>query len=78
MSAEKVQLSLDPSVAATMRQRARELAKPVSHYVAELVMRDARDERDALAEAGYRELGAEMLRTAEMFQATDAECLPDY
>ena len=60
MAAEKLNISLDARVAETLRQRAREQAKPVSRYLTELIEADARRHRDALAAEGYRLLGAEM------------------
>lgn len=64
MPTVKLNISLDAEVAQTLRQRAAELRKPASQYLADLIRDDARRQRDELAAAGYRLLSADTATSA--------------
>ena len=59
MPTVKLNISLDAAVAQTLRQRAAELRKPTSQYLADLIRDDARRWQDELAAEGYRVLSAD-------------------
>jgi hypothetical protein len=59
MPTVKLNISLDAEVAQTLRERAAELRKPASHYLADLIRDDVRRQQDELAAEGYRLLAAD-------------------
>jgi hypothetical protein len=61
----KISLSFDTLVAEKLKRRAKELGKPASRYIAQLVEADVRAEQDRLAEEGYRLLSADTASFAE-------------
>jgi hypothetical protein len=76
--AVKMNFSFDAGVAEAIRQRAREQGKPASRYVSDLVERDARQAREDLAAAGYREVAAAAQEFAQAAGPTAAETWPDW
>jgi hypothetical protein len=59
MPTVKLNISLDAEVAQTLRQRAAELRKPASQYLADLIQDDVRRQQDELAAEGYGLLSAD-------------------
>jgi len=59
MPTVKLNISLDAEVAQTLRQRAAELRKPTSQYLADLIREDAHRRQDEMAAEGYRVLSAD-------------------
>jgi hypothetical protein len=58
-------------------RRAREQSKPLSRYLGDLVERDDRAAKDALAAEGYRLLADEMRTEAELAIGAAADWLPE-
>lgn len=74
----KINLSMDGEVASTMRRRAAQEGKPISQYVAGLILEDERRQRDALAEEGYRKLSGDTLEFAEAAEPLAQETWPEW
>lgn len=78
MSHVKISLSLEESVAASMRRLASEDGMPLSQYLGRLVREDEKRRRDELAEEGYRALSAESLAFAREGEALLHETWPEW
>jgi len=59
MTTVRLNLSFDPQTVDLVRARAREVGKPVSRYLADLVAADPQSALDQLAAEGYRELATD-------------------
>jgi hypothetical protein len=78
MPSIKMNISLDASVAATLRRRSREISKPASRYISDLIVEDERAQRDALAAEGYRALSGESRELEEEAWKIAAEGWPEW
>jgi hypothetical protein len=78
MPTVKLKISLDAGVAQTLRQRAAELRKSASHYLADLIRDDARRQQDALAAEGYRLLSADTATFAAAAWPLATEVWPEW
>ncbi len=76
MAHVKINLSLEESVAAAMRQLASEDGTPISQYLARLIREDQRRREDELAEEGYRLMAEESLAFARSIEPLWNEVFP--
>lgn len=76
--AEKMNLSFEPRVAAMIRERAKQLGKPISRYLADLAEPDGRRHRNELAVEGYRALNADTGAFAESALCLSNETWPEW
>ena len=65
MPVTKLNISLESSVASSLRRRAAEEGKTMSRYLTELILRDTRSRQEELAGEGYRLLGSQGLEFSE-------------
>lgn len=78
MPVVKLNLSVDPAVAETLRERAKEEGKPLSRYLSDLIERDARRRRDEVAAIGYWELSQDTGAFAEAALPVAGEVWPEW
>jgi hypothetical protein len=74
----RLTISLNQEVALLLRQRASELRKPVSRYLADLIREDARKQQDELAAEGYNLLSADTGVFAAAAWSLVAQSWPEY
>lgn len=74
----KLNVSLDEEVASLLKSRAAEAGKPVSQYLGQLIREAEKRRLEALAEEGYRELGASSLEFARSAQPLADEVWSDW
>ncbi len=78
MASVKMNFSFDEEVAALLRRRCAEVRKPASRYVADLVMKEAGEQRDELAAEGYRVLSRDTAEFAAAAGALAPETWPEW
>lgn len=78
MASVKLNISLDEEIAEALRERAAELRKPASRYLADLIEEDMRRREDELAAEGYRLLSQDTLAFAAEALPVAAETWPEW
>ncbi len=78
MSTIKLNISLEKTIAETMRKRAAELHKPASRYLADLIEEDIKRSREELADEGYRLLSEDTKQFAERAWPIANETWPEW
>jgi hypothetical protein len=78
MAAVKMNISLEPEIAALLRRRAQAQNQPVSRYLGRLIEADARDAERELMIEGYRELECDTAEWGRNSAPTDAEGWPEW
>jgi hypothetical protein len=78
MASVKLNISLDEEIAEALRERAAELRKPASRYLADLVEEDMRRREDELAAEGYRLLSQDTAEFAAEALPVAAETWPEW